>query len=313
MIVASILPEGATHWFRAACPSLDFLSLDVAQIGSGVRGATILLTTHSALGRQVDRPAAWPFGLRWVHLLTSGLDGYPEWLFDGVPVTHSPGISAQPIAEYCMAAIFASARDFPARWIRDAGHWAATSSRLIAGQTVGIVGFGEVGKALAARALALGMNVQATRRSSAPLPPGICRAASTEALFASSDHIVLALPASAETRGMVNRDLLRQARQGAHLINVARGSLVDQEALIEALDAGWLARASLDVTNPEPLPAGHPLYTHARVFLTPHVAANDETYPGRLAEAFAENTRRFMGGAPLLYPARTAVHHRSLC
>src|SRR5204863_6263346 len=136
------------------------------------------------------------------------------------------------------AMLFAASRNLPRAWIGEAAQWRPTTSRLIAGQTLGIVGFGEVGIALATRAYGLGMNIQAIRRSKAPLPPGFRRAQSLEALFASSDHIVLALPASSETRGMVDRKLLRQAKQGAHLINISRGSIVDQDALIDALDAG---------------------------------------------------------------------------
>lgn len=302
--IASTLPGDIQHWFREACPSLEIRQIAFTDIDQEARDASVLLATQTAMRDICARPSGWPYGLRWIHLLSAGLDGYPEWLFGDIAVTHSPGLSAAPVAEYCLAVILAAAKRMPEAWIGGCEQWRPGPSRLIAGQTLGIVGFGEVGKTLAAHALALGMDVQAVRRSPAPLLSGVRRAENVRTLFASSDHIVLALPATAETRGMVNHELLGQARPGAHLINVARGSIVDQQALLAALDSGRIDRASLDVTDPEPLPDGHPFYTHPRVFLTPHSAANDVHFVRRLADMFAENARRFISGAPLLHPAR---------
>jgi phosphoglycerate dehydrogenase-like enzyme len=109
----------------------------------------------------------------------------------------------------------------------------------------------------------------------------------------------LAAPATAQTEGMVNRALLAHAKPGLHLINIARGSLVDDAALLEALDAGRLSLASLDVTHPEPLPAGHPFYGHPRIRLSPHTSVHTAQTRINLAAKFAENLQRFRAGAPL--------------
>ncbi|MDO7842055.1 NAD(P)-dependent oxidoreductase, partial [Sphingomonas immobilis] len=146
------------------------------------------------------------------------------------------------------------------------------------------------------RAAALGARVVATRRRGGGLEPGVRLLDSVEAVVAESDHIVVAVPATAETRGLFDAGLLGLAKKGAHLINVARGSVIDQEALIDALDAGPLDFATLDVTEPEPLPEGHALYTHPKVRLTPHVSSNYMLVRDRLADKIIGDISRFARG-----------------
>jgi hypothetical protein len=145
----------------------------------------------------------------------------------------------------------------------------------VIGSTVGIIGLGAIGQEVARRAVALGAHVVAVRRGSAGAvtPEGVTLLANVEEVVARADHIVIAVPATAQTHRMFNAQLLARTKPGAHLIN-ARGSVVDQEALLAALDGGRLDFATLDVTEPEPLPDGHRLYTHPRVLLTPHISAN---------------------------------------
>ncbi|HIQ19374.1 MAG TPA: dehydrogenase, partial [Novosphingobium capsulatum] len=168
--------------------------------------------------------------------------------------------------------------------------------------------------AVARRALALGARVVAVRRSGSgangsggSLVPGVEVVERVEDVVAQADHIVVAVPATPATRHLVNADLLARARPGAHLVNVARGSVVDQEALLAALDAGQLGFATLDVTEPEPLPAGHRLYTHPRVRLTPHLASNYTLARDKLlAKILADITRFGAGERPsdVVEPAR---------
>jgi len=137
--------------------------------------------------------------------------------------------------------------------------------------------------------------------------PGVEIVERVEDVVAQADHIVVAVPATPATRHLVNADLLARARPGAHLVNVARGSVVDQEALLAALDAGQLGFATLDVTEPEPLPAGHRLYTHPRVRLTPHLASNYTLARDKLlAKILADITRFGAGERPsdVVEPAR---------
>jgi phosphoglycerate dehydrogenase-like enzyme len=131
------------------------------------------------------------------------------------------------------------------------------------------------------------------------LPAGIERADGLIDLFSRADHVALACAATAETTGMVDEKLLAHAKPGLHLINVARGSLIDDAALLAALDSGRVRRATLDCTHPEPLPEGHPYYTHRSVRLSPHTSSYTPDAQPNLIERFARNLARYRAGEPL--------------
>ena len=246
-----------------------------------------------------ERPRGWPFNIRWVQILSAGLDPYPDWLFDGPVAASSQGTLAVPIAEFCLAAIFAAAKRMPDVWVDNPGDWRLRPMRSIEGSTLGIYGFGAIGQALATRALALGMRVIAARRSDAPLPDGVERAADIDELLARSDHLVLAAPATDETRHIIDTARLAGARPGLHIVNVARGALIDTAALIAALNDGRVALASLDVAEQEPPPPGDPLYSHPRVRLSPHTSVAVDDMHARAARIFIDNFRRFRAGEEL--------------
>ncbi len=236
----------------------------------------LLVRPFSAAQRALPPPPGWPFNLRWVQLISVGFDNYPPWLLrtPGLPVSTAHRSSSEVIADFALASILRVQLRLVERRVPDASGWRLSEAPGLAGSMLGIVGFGGIGEALARKALALGMRVQALRRSDAPLGVhGVQRATSLAGLLQTSDHLVLAAPGTADTRHLINADTLAQARPGLHLVNVARGTLVDAEALRLALDDGRVAWASLDVTDPEPLPAGHWLYSHPRVWLTPHTCA----------------------------------------
>jgi phosphoglycerate dehydrogenase-like enzyme len=247
-----------------------------------------------------EQPLDWPSRVRWVQLASVGIDYYPAWLFNGPVVTSARGTASDAIAEYALAAIFSAAKQMPDIWLNDASQWRRMSLGLVKGSVLGLYGFGSIGQALAQRALALGMRVLALRRSDAPFEvAGVEAVADLAELLARSDHLVLAAPATAQTRHAINRESLKHARPGLHLINVARGNLIDQGALVEALDIGQVALATLDVTEPEPLPAGHPLYGHPRVRLSPHISPSTAQIVPALIDKFIGNLARFRSGAPL--------------
>jgi len=241
-------------------------------------------------------------GVRWVQLSGTGIDGAPPELFDRVPVvTCARGASAVPISEYVLAVLLAFVKHLPEFWISEPPRaWNFQRMGTLAGRTVGIVGFGGIGRAIARRALAFDMDVVVVRRTDAPIDvAGVRRAESLEAMLPELDHLVLAAPATAATEHLVDADALALVRPGLHLVNIARGSLVDQDALRVALDDGRVARASLDVMTPEPLPAGHWLYTHPGVRLTPHSSwANPDLLDASIA-LFVANLERFRDGQPL--------------
>lgn len=299
--IASQLDAGFNALLRERLPGVEVLDLPRGlpqALPAGVQA--LLAAPHPALRDAAEPPPGWPFGLGFVQLVSSGLDFFPRWLLDGPPVASARGATASSIAEFALAAIFAAAKQLPELWIDNAGAWQQRPLASLAGSTLGLYGFGSIARELARKARALDMQVLALRRSAQPFGmDGVQRAADIHELFARADHLVLAAPATAETRHVINRETLASARPGLHLINVARGALVDQVALLQALDEGRLALASLDVTEPEPLPAGHPFYSHPRVRLSPHTSANTPQVYRNLAALLARNLERFHSGQPL--------------
>jgi phosphoglycerate dehydrogenase-like enzyme len=303
LLIASQFNEAFNETVAHSAPGLEILRLPPGPPASLPREVEILLAApfRKAGGElPMAAPAGWPFDLRWIQLISVGIDFYPTWMFDGPVVTCARGASSVALAEFALAAILAAAKRLPEIWIDDAARWAPSQLGMVEGQTLGLVGFGSIGEALAPRARALGMNVVAVRRSKRPISAvGVERAANVETVFAVSDHVVLAAPATPETDRLVNRALLAKAKPGLHLINVARGALVDDAALLEALDEGRVSLATLDVTHPEPLPGGHPFYRHPKVRLSPHTSVHTAQTRVNLATQFADNLKRFRSRAPL--------------
>ncbi len=268
---------------------------------AAAREADVLLVVPSPTWkrRPAPRPEIWPGRLKWVYSGSAGIDFYPDWLLDAPLVTCGRGVASDEIADYAIAAIYAQAKGLEAATIHAREDWGPKVLGRVSGTTIGIVGLGAIGAEVARRGLALGAQVVAVRRSGtgggADLA-GVELVANLTELAARSDHIVLALPATPETRGIIGVEFLSRAQPHAHLINVARGSVVDQEALLAALDAGQLAFATLDVTEPEPLPAGHRLYTHPRVRLTPHISSNYLRVRHRLLEKVQDDLSRYLRG-----------------
>ena len=241
-------------------------------------------------------PPGWPYGLKWIQVVSSGIDFYPKWFFDGPPVSTSRGSAAENIAEFALAAIFAAAKRLPDIWVHDS-QWNFTALTPLKGTTLGILGFGAIGRSLAIKAHALGINVLALRQSQTPFEvAGVEAARDIHDLFARTDHLVLAAPLTSATRHIVNSAVLAGAKPGLHLINIARGGLLDHGALLEALESGTIGLASLDVTEPEPLPDGHPLYSHPRVRLSPHTSAISSNSRHEIADSFLANLERFLNG-----------------
>ena len=170
----------------------------------------------------------------------------------------------------------------------------------LAGKTLGILGYGRIGQALARRARAFDMDVKAFRRR--PLPSGVAdvrMVSSLEEVLTDADHVVVAAPYTPKTHHLIDADAFSQMRKGVHLVNIARGGLVDQDALRTALDDGTVAMATLDTVDPEPLPAGHWLFTHPRVRVSSHVSWSSPAGGRRIFELFLENLGRQVRGEPL--------------
>lgn len=304
LVVASQLNAAFNTAFAERVPEVDIVALPPGVPSQFPRDARVLIAApfRKAGGAlPASPPPGWPFDVKWVQLVSVGIDFYPDWLFDGPVVTSARGSSAVALAEFALAAVFGAAKRIPDIWIGRFEQWAPTPLAMVAGQTLGLVGFGSIGEALAPRARALGMKVVAVRRSATPITiEGVEQVADVGEVFERADHVVLAAPATPETRHLVNAELLARAKPGLHLINIARGSLIDDDALLAALDDGRVSLASLDVTHPEPLPFNHRYYSHPRVRLSPHTSVHTPDTRQNLAARFAENLIRFRHGAPLV-------------
>jgi phosphoglycerate dehydrogenase-like enzyme len=240
--------------------------------------------------------------LRWVHIANTGIDGFP---LDEVPahvqLTCNRGLSAGPISEWVLASMLAFEKRFPQTWLAEPPPmWNIAELGTLEGGRLGLVGWGGIAQVIARRALPFGMEVRAFRRRAEPSGmEGVEIVDSVEELAAWADHLVIAAAATPETRHIVDATVLDAAKPGLHLVNIARGSLLDQDALRDALDEGVVARASLDVVEPEPLPEGHWLYEHPDVQVTAHVSWSTPTAADAIIEPFLANLARYQAGEPL--------------
>jgi phosphoglycerate dehydrogenase-like enzyme len=244
-----------------------------------------------------------------VQVASAGVDWFPRWLFEGPVVTCGRGHAASAIAEYVLAALLLHAKRLDAVTVRSADAWSRHTLGTLEGTVLGIAGFGAIGRAVAARAAGFGMRVVAFRRGDWHADEAACveRAESLASLAAISDHLVLAMPLTAETRHAVEASVLAAAKPGLHLVNVARGGLIDDDALLAALERGTVGFATLDVTDPEPLPPAHAFWTHPRIRLTPHVSWSGGGESAKLTRQILDNLTALAEGrrlADIVDPAR---------
>ncbi|HSK17971.1 MAG TPA: D-2-hydroxyacid dehydrogenase [Longimicrobiales bacterium] len=282
-----------------------------------IRGAEIyfgLGLPHDILAVGLEAPRR----LRWIHTGAAGVASllHPELIESGIVLTNSAGIHAAPIAETAIGMMLHFARGLDhavhaqqeSAWRPDIWERSDSGVRELAGATLGIVGFGGIGRAVAQRARALGMRVAALRRTRPPAHEQsdgvdvelITGQDALGRLLEMSDFLVLAVPATPKTSGMLGAREIARLRAGAVLINVARGSVIDETALIDALRAGRLRGAGLDVFVTEPLPAGSPLWAMPNVLITPHVSATSTRFWEREGELILDNLRRYLTGRDLI-------------
>jgi phosphoglycerate dehydrogenase-like enzyme len=280
---------------RGSMPESEFVS---AGEGAANDRAEVLVTLND---ERDAIEAVLTERIRWVHVLGAGVDGFPLEALAGRTVTCSKGASGPAIAEFVLASMLAFEKGFPETWVHEPPpEWNVGALGSLAGKTLGIIGLGSIGSEVAKRALAFEMEVLGLRRTDRPSHiPGVTVGSDLDELLERSDHLVLAAPATAATARLLDEETFAKVKPGVHLVNISRGTLIDQDALLGALDDGRVAMASLDVADPEPLPVGHPLYTHPRVHLSPHVSWSSPRTIIRTFEIFADNLTRFRNGAPL--------------
>ncbi len=245
--------------------------------------------------------------LRWLHSSAAGVERllFPALLESPVILTNSRGIFSSSLAEFALGAILFFAKDLR-RMVRSqqAGAWDCFDVEEVAGQTLGIVGYGDIGRTVAERARAFGMRVVAMRRrpelsQDDPLLEAVYPAAGLRELLARSDYVAITAPLTPETCGLIGEAELRGMKPSAVVINIGRGPVVVEAALIRALQEHWIRGAALDVFDQEPLPDGHPYYRLENVLFSAHCADHTPGWMDRAMELFLDNYERFRRGEPL--------------
>ena len=250
--------------------------------------------------------------LRWVQLTSAGADRLLDspLVRGDVTVTTASGIHAIPIGEYVMAVMLAFAKGLPGAMRAQAERtWRPYLAEELHGKTVGIIGLGAIGSYVAKLAAADGMRVIAIRRSAAGRKTGretgdpnvdeLLPPSDLPYLLSQSDYVVIAVPLTAESRGLIGEPELRSMKPTARIVNIARGSVIDEAALVRALTEGWIGGAALDVFEQEPLPPDSPLWGMENVLLTPHISGGTPVYMERAVALFCDNLRRYLAGEPL--------------
>ena len=251
--------------------------------------------------------------LKWVHFITAAIEHFPfvtKLLERGVKLTTSAGSNGEPVAQTALGGLLMLARGFPHWWAAQGRReWASLRGdavpRDLAGQTVLIVGLGTIGTTLARYCRALGLHVIGVRRTPGRPVDAVHETHAPAALahlWPRCDWVVLACPLTPETERLINAASLARLPRGARLVNVARGGVVDQGALIEALTSGQLGGAYLDVFEQEPLPADSPLWALPNVIVSPHNASSSSGNNDRAAHIFLANLVRWARGEPLRNP-----------
>jgi phosphoglycerate dehydrogenase-like enzyme len=242
--------------------------------------------------------------LRWIQLTSAGVEQLfeaREYLRD-IVVTNTRGMHTKIMADYTLAAMVMLQWNFPGFFFdRQNKKWGYRAVEPLARKTLGIVGVGAIGCEIARRARTSDMNVMGVRRNPLPIKDvsKIFRPDQLEEMLSLCDFVVLAVPATPETHRMIGESELRTMKRTSYLINISRGTVVDESALIKALQQGWIAGAFLDVFEREPLPEDSPLWNLGNVIITPHIAGELKDYPMRVMDIFGDNFLRWKARLPL--------------
>lgn len=294
----------------AAAPGSRLIPVSAEGVADEPLDQVEVLMRGWSLGADVlDRFVGRAPRLRWIHSVAVGVEAVltPVVLLRGLTITNGRGVFDQPIGEYVMTMILSSCRRLPQLLeLQRERTWQPIEAIELGETTIGLVGLGGIGCEVARLAAPFGPRLVAVRRRPGvgETPAGVKVLGGLDALpelLSMSDYVVLALPLTAQTEAVINEDTLRSARRGSWLINVARGALVDERALVRALRDGPLGGAILDTFRQEPLPENSPLYRLSNCIVTPHTSWSSRAVIERTLDVFSENLRRYRAGEPLNY------------
>jgi len=244
--------------------------------------------------------------LRWYHTVSAGVDNLPlpELAQRGIVLTNNSGSYDIQIAEHLLAFVFAASRQLHRyRDNQRAREWKEEQHRELRDATIVVYGMGSIGGEIARLAGAVGMRVIGVRRKAGPSEPGVDRVVAADRLaevVGEADYLAIAAPLTSATRGAISRDVISRMKPTAWIVNIARGAIVDEPAMIEALQANRIGGAALDVFTTEPLPKESPLWALENVMITPHHSGSSPRVGERTLALFAENLRRYKAGEPLI-------------
>ena len=297
---------------RAVAPGARLVSVSLEGLSDSPLDDVEVLLRGPMPAASFDRLLARSPRLSWVHSATAGVERLltADAAGRNLVITNARGVFSEPIAEYTMMMILAVVRRLPELMeLQRERTWQPLPARELRQVTIGIVGLGSIGRAVARLAVAFGARVIATRRDPErpdgrePIPEGLDQILSHDQLpelLAAADFVVLALPLTGTTDKLMDARRLAQMKRGAWLINVARGRLVDQSALLRALRSGSLGGAVLDTLWEEPLPPSSPLWEAPGLIITPHTSWSSGRVLDRSIELFCDNLARYRDGRELL-------------
>ncbi|MGV8988504.1 MAG: NAD(P)-dependent oxidoreductase [Cypionkella sp.] len=300
MIIAHQYPADRIARLSTHVPEVEFLAVSADAAFAVPEGVEVLLVDPQHVGklnRSTPRPPGWPGGLKWLHFRSTGVDYLPDWIFEAPLLTVSRGAQATAISEFVLANMLAFEKRLDEIRVRQLDDWRKLDLGGLAGRTVGILGFGQIGQAIARRALAFKMTVLGHRRSGGDSGMDGVAAVSLDDLLVGSDHLVICAPLTEATRNLLSEPEFAAMRRGVHLVNISRGALIDEAALKAALDSGQVARASLDVSYPEPPEAQNWLYSHPHVWLSAHLSYSSPMTESIIDDILVRNLTAWTRGA----------------
>lgn len=250
----------------------------------------------------------WP-NLKWNQSASAGIGwkvAQMGWDKSNVLFTTASGIHAGPLAEFCLMSMLMYVKDyFLMAEEKERHHWQRTCATELKTKTLGIIGLGSIGSEVARLCKCFGMKVIGSKKNVEGVDPASVHAdilvpmTDLDKILGEADFLVLICPETEETRGLMGREEFAKMKEGAIVINISRGSIIQEDALIEALQSGHLGGASLDVASQEPLPPENPLWTIPRVIISPHSASTVDLENTRLTDIFCDNLIKFMHGEPM--------------
>ena len=285
-----------------------FPQIEIILPNNDAEYAKVMPSTEVVVGRFPQELLPQARNLRWIQNTGAGVDRLlkPELVASDVMVTNAQSLHGTQISEHVLAMMLAFAREFQQVFLAQREHvWRSPVFHpfCLEGQTLGVVGVGGIGSALARKAHHLGMRVIGLRRNPKELPSYLDKLVGTDGLhdlLRQADHVAVCCPLTHDTMGLIGAEELRLMKPSAYIYNIGRGRIIQAEPLLTALKEGWIAGAGLDVTDPEPLPPDSELWDMTNVIITGHTSGTAPHNDDRFYDLLAENLQRFLNGEPLL-------------